>query len=45
MAETTSPAAEQKRRPWSLIGRIFMLLVGGLSLYLLAPKLIETFTS
>jgi len=45
MAETASPAAEQKRRPWSLIGRIFMLLVGGLSLYLLAPKLIETFTS
>jgi len=39
------PGGGRKRRPRRLVGRIFMLLVGGLSLYLLAPKLIDTFTS
>jgi uncharacterized protein (TIRG00374 family) len=39
-------APKAKRRSgWSIAGRIFMLLLGGVSLYLLAPKLISIFTS
>ena len=34
-----------RRVPWKLVWRIVLLLVGGLSLYLLAPKLIEIFGS
>ena len=37
---------ESKRRSgWSIAWRIFLLLLGGLSLYLLAPKLLSVFTS
>ena len=45
MAETANLAQEPKRGPWRIVGRIVLLLIGGLSLYLLAPKLIDVFTS
>jgi uncharacterized protein (TIRG00374 family) len=45
MAESAKPAQEPRRVPWKLVWRIVLLLVGGLSLYLLAPKLIEIFGS
>lgn len=45
MAESANPAQEPRRVPWKLIWRIVLLLIGGISLYLLAPKLIEIFTS
>jgi uncharacterized protein (TIRG00374 family) len=38
-------AAPARRSRWRIAGRIAMLAVGGLSLYLLAPKLISVFTS
>jgi len=45
MAESAKPAQAPRRVPWRLIWRIVLLLIGGVSLYLLAPKLIEIFTS
>jgi uncharacterized protein (TIRG00374 family) len=40
------PEPEAKARNyWGIAGRIFMLLLGGVSLYLLAPKLLAIFTS
>jgi uncharacterized protein (TIRG00374 family) len=42
--ETTKPPAK-RHGWWSIAGRIFMLGLGGVSLYLLAPKLISVFTS
>jgi len=45
MAEALSPETEQERGRWSLVWNVVKLLVGALSLYLLAPKLLETFTS
>jgi hypothetical protein len=35
----------KRRGAWSIVGRIAMLALGALSLYLLAPKLISIFTS
>lgn len=43
--ETTEPAAGGGHGWLRIGGRIFMLLLGGLSLYLLAPKLMSVFTS
>ena len=45
MAETATPTTERPRSPWRIVWRIVLLLIGGLSLYLLAPKLIDVFTS
>jgi uncharacterized protein (TIRG00374 family) len=44
MAATAKPAGK-RRGAWNVAGRIVLLLLGGLSLYLLAPKLISVFTS
>jgi hypothetical protein len=41
----TAKAAANRRGWWGIAGRIFLLVLGGVSLYLLAPKLIEVFTS
>jgi uncharacterized protein (TIRG00374 family) len=41
----TAKAAAHSRGWWGIAGRIFLLVLGGVSLYLLAPKLIEVFTS
>jgi uncharacterized protein (TIRG00374 family) len=42
----TAPSmAESARGPWRIVWRIVLLAIGGLSLYLLAPKLIDIFTS
>jgi uncharacterized protein (TIRG00374 family) len=39
-------SGETKRRgPWKIVFRVALLLVGGLSLYLLAPKLLAMWTS
>jgi uncharacterized protein (TIRG00374 family) len=40
-----APAAADGHRWLGIAGRIFMLLLGGLSLYLLAPKLMSVLTS
>jgi uncharacterized membrane protein YbhN (UPF0104 family) len=45
MAEALSPETEHERGRWSLVWNVVKLLVGALSLYLLAPKLLTTFTS
>ena len=42
--ETSEPPAED-RNWWHIGGRIFMLLLGGLSLYLLAPKVLSVLAS
>jgi uncharacterized protein (TIRG00374 family) len=44
MADAAEPAAARSSR-WRIAGRIAMLALGALSLYLLAPKLISVFTS
>ncbi len=42
----TAPSmAESPKGPWRIVWRVVLLAVGGLSLYLLAPKLIDIFTS
>ena len=42
--DTSEPPAEG-RNWWQVAGRIFMLLLGGLSLYLLAPKVLSVLAS
>jgi uncharacterized protein (TIRG00374 family) len=44
MTDTPAPAAK-RRSWWRIAGRIAMLALGAVSLYLLAPKLISVFTS
>jgi uncharacterized protein (TIRG00374 family) len=44
MVESAEPGPK-RRGWWGIAGRIFMLALGALSLYLLAPKLISVFTS
>jgi uncharacterized protein (TIRG00374 family) len=41
----TAQSAARRRSWWRIAGRIAMLVLGALSLYLLAPKLISVFTS
>lgn len=44
-AQPAAPADGGRHRWVRIAGRIFLLLLGGLSLYLLAPKLMSVFTS
>jgi uncharacterized protein (TIRG00374 family) len=44
MADTPK-AATSRSGWWGIAGRILLLVLGGVSLYLLAPKLIDVFTS
>jgi uncharacterized protein (TIRG00374 family) len=44
-ADTAEPLPKRPRGWWGIAGRILMLAIGGLSLYLLAPKVISVLAS
>ena len=44
MAVVTEPEARARRKPWSVVFRVLLLLATAVSLYFLFPSLVDTFT-